>query len=154
MCSDAMEIKLMYNDCYGAFSLSQEAIREYNHRKADAAPALDEEEEGYEIDRADLLMIQICSEMGAKADGKYAKIKIKSIPSRYANYYSIKEYDGFENVTINYDRYKLDRLRSILTNDSLSSDDKVAQALNMFEEDKIMISSPVATMSGISSSSS
>ena len=108
-------MKVVINDCYGGFGLSDEAITryaeikgiqlwpetsEYGHtihwtcppeeRQDGHGPHLDE----YLLDRDDPVLIQVVEELGAKADGKYAKLKIVEIPDWVR--WQVSEYDGNE----------------------------------------------------------
>ena len=125
----------MYNDQYGGFSFSSEAIEEYNRRKVPGASPQDEEYfQTHEIDRHDPLMVQICSEMGPKANGMYARIEIEQIPISLANYYWIEEYDGLESVQIDHQQFGLDAVRSILNDQSLNDKRKISKALEVLDE--------------------
>lgn len=96
--------KVVINNCYGGFGLSKEAmlrllelgfIDEYYSKK---------EVENYEhphtsfypsIERHNPLLIQVVEELGKKANGACAELKIVEIDS---NMYIINEYDGWESV--------------------------------------------------------
>ena len=45
-----------------------------------------------------------------------AKLSIKRIPKRLAKAWSISEYDGYEEVTMDEDKYRLDEIRNTLYN--------------------------------------
>jgi hypothetical protein len=114
-------IYIMYNACYGGFSLSQAAMDEYKRRCPDAKMSR------YEVSRNDQVMAQIVKEMGEAANGKHAKIKLRPIPVEYKDYYTIREYDGDENVVIMQDAYELDAVKSLLKDRALSKADKLAR---------------------------
>ncbi len=46
------------------------------------------------VDRHDPVLVQVVEELGDKANGKYAKLKIEEVSGPYR----ITEYDGFESV--------------------------------------------------------
>lgn len=106
-----MQSEIMYNACYGGFSVSKEAWLSYldlngyvycrHYLKRD-------------IDRSDPSMIEIVKQLGPKANGKYADIQIQSVPIKYADYIEIGEYDGYESVHVNFDKYKLGTIQKIL----------------------------------------
>jgi hypothetical protein len=92
-----MEVEIMYNACYGGFSMSKEAVICY----------LDSN--GYVLcpyyisrglERTDPSMIEIVKQLGARANGKCADIKIQSVPIKYKDYVEVGEYDGYESVYI------------------------------------------------------
>jgi len=124
-CSRKKMIPIMYNTCYGGFSLSEAAITEYNRRKSPDTPRLDAM--GRDIDRTDPLMIQIFREIGKQANGMCADIRLDHIPPQYKNNYYIQEYDGTETVRIDYKGYLLDEIQKIMRDPSISSEDKVSR---------------------------
>ena len=81
--------KIVYNACFGGFSLSQEAIK----RGEELAPDIDW---GYrDVPRHHPALVQIVEELGEKADGAFADLQIEEISG---NKYRITEYDGNEEV--------------------------------------------------------
>ena len=118
-------IPIMYNTCYGGFSLSEATITEYNRRKSPDTPKLNAM--GLHIDRTDPLMIQIIWEMGKQANGMCSDIHLDHIPPQYKNNYYIQEYDGTETVRIDYKGYLLDEIQKIIHDSSISSEDKVSR---------------------------
>ncbi len=83
-----MKIKVVYNDCFGGFGLSREAQSRLENRIGDKPPS-------YQVDRHDPSLVAIVEEMGDKANGAYAELKIKEIEG---DRYIIEEYDGSESV--------------------------------------------------------
>jgi hypothetical protein len=78
--------KIVYNACYGGFSLNKEEIERYKelggtHRGPD-----------YLIARDDPILVQVVEE--GKASGKYSDLEIRDIPA--GSKYRIHEYDGME----------------------------------------------------------
>ena len=124
-CSRKKMIPVMYNTCYGGFSLSEAAITEYNRRKSPNTPKLNAM--GMHIDRTDPLMIQIIREMGKQANGMCSDIRLDHIPPQYKNNYYIQEYDGTETVQIDYKGYLLDEIQKIIHDSSISAEDKVSR---------------------------
>jgi hypothetical protein len=122
----------MYNNCFGGFTLSDEAIDEYNKRNP-AKPI----DSSSEIDRADTSMIQICIELGLKASsGRRSSIQLAEIPKKYASYYKINEYDGAEGVSIDVNSYKLDNIKIIVedNNNNSSNEDKIDLIKQLLDE--------------------
>ena len=112
----------MYNTWYGGFSLSEAAMAEYKRRCPEAL-----EVNARNVERHDPVMVQIVQEMGERANGAYANIKLEKIPVEYLNNYEIGQYDGLEEVQIQYDKYQLDAIRGILKDRALSKSDKLAR---------------------------
>jgi hypothetical protein len=106
-------IEVLYNSSYGGFSLSNKAKKIYNK------PLY-----GYES-RFDPDLIKIYKELGSEINGKFSDINAEKIPKKYQNYIIINEYDGMENITINYDKYKLDKTESIINNDIINDETKI-----------------------------
>lgn len=114
--------KVVYNACYGGFSLSDEAIRLGRQISGDpmwGGPTFVGEvyEDGaviekrhftnmnhiYDIERTDPVLVQIVEQLGDKASGMCAKLRIEEVPT--GSLYRIDEYDGNETVMTqdNYD---------------------------------------------------
>ena len=130
-----MECKLLvlYNKCYGGFSYSTKAIEEYNKRLPAGSTPIDESVED-DIRRDDPVMVQVCKELGPKANGEYANIAIKELPIKFKNCFYIREYDGRETVHIDIKGYRLDRIKRILQDDSLSSEVKLQMVQDALDE--------------------
>ena len=115
-------IYIMYNACYGGFTLSDAAVDEYKRRCPEGKnPRL------YELERDDQAMAQIVKEMGAQASSSYSEIKLQPIPVEYRDYYEIHEYDGLESVSFNHNAYQLDAIKSLVKDRALSKADKLAR---------------------------
>lgn len=91
-------MKIAINTCYGGFSVSEEALKlycEYTNTKYNP-----EELNEYEFNdanhRTDSILIQVIEELGERANGRFANIKIIEIPDEIN--YIIQDYDGVEWV--------------------------------------------------------
>lgn len=104
-------IKVVYNDCYGGFGLSREAV--LLARKLSGNPnwggpciigdvyaggVLVADDYGHcdNVARTDEFLVKVVEILGDKANGRYAKLKITSVPK--GTKYRIDEYDGMESV--------------------------------------------------------
>ena len=123
---------VMYNACYGGFSFSEKAMREYHRRMGTEYQPYDH---GTEIDRMDTVMIEIVKEMGTSANSECAKIELRHLPMRFYGFYEISEYDGQECVSIDVNRWKLAIVAKILKGMDQTLETRVA--LNVIEEDPI-----------------
>jgi hypothetical protein len=85
-------IKVVINRDFGGFGLSDEAEALYKERKGITDPRW----AYYDILRDDPILVQIVEEMGDKADGTFAALKVVEVPDD-ADWY-IEEYDGSEWV--------------------------------------------------------
>ena len=80
--------KVVYNAKYGGYGLSTDAIQWLkNHFIA--------EEDVYELDRHDPLLVQCVEVLGEKANDDFSYLKVKELKG---SKYIIREYDGWESV--------------------------------------------------------
>lgn len=109
--------KIVYNDCYGGFSLSKVALARYAEIKGwkfvDEPEGTfllmpsGEEMYNYEIgdNRTDPVLVQVVEELGVEANDNYSHLMIAELPA--GSLYRIVEYDGLEYIetpeTINWD---------------------------------------------------
>ena len=157
--SPSETIPVLYNNRHGGFRYSKKALNEYNKRLPSGAAKIDvergqgrfsrayaeharkaetnqvEKKSAWDIKRHDPLMVQVCSKLGVEANGEYAEIAIAQVPRKFENHYYIAEYDGLESVEIDFQGYQLDRIKSIVQQDSLSSDDKVKMTRDVLLEE-------------------
>jgi len=125
--------KIVYNACYGGFSLSEAALRLYAQKKglpfyvwndpayntyltnqyftADPSGMTEIDNEFYEkyslckydLERTDPVLVEVVEELGDKANGSCAKLRMIALPA--GTKYRIEEYDGFETV-MTFEDYK------------------------------------------------
>ena len=124
--------ELVINKCYGGFGLSELALQEYNTKSSTPlTPSM------YDTDlkRHDPILLQIVKDLGDRAYGQYAKLKIVTIPAQYTLFYTIDEYDGMESVTIHYDAYKVAATKAVLRDVGLTRQERIARALAVLESE-------------------
>ena len=85
-------MKVVINDCYGGFGLSDAALDEYKSRKG----ITDLNFYYYDIARDCPVLIDMIEEQGTAINGFAAELKVVEIPDD-VNWY-IEEYDGMEHV--------------------------------------------------------
>lgn len=84
--------RVVINECYGGFGLSDEAVEKYM-----ALSGQTEKDFAHrDIPRDDPYLVQVVRELGEKANGSHAKLKIVEIPGDVS--WHIAEYDGNEWV--------------------------------------------------------
>jgi hypothetical protein len=90
-------MEVVYNHCFGGFSLSVEGLEYYNNlRGPDYEP---HGRNGRDISRTDAHLIQTVKDLGsARASGKHAKLSIATIPVAYKDCYWLHDHDGNESV--------------------------------------------------------
>jgi hypothetical protein len=81
--------KIVYNRCYGGFSLSLAAWERYIELGGQA-------DSEYDILRTDPILVQIVEELGERANGMCAELRIYDLPT--GTKYRIEEYDGLEHI--------------------------------------------------------
>jgi hypothetical protein len=86
-------MKVVINNCYGGFSLSEAGIARYIELKG---TELTDNFYDRDIPRDDAVLIQVVEELGDAANGFAADLKIVDIPDDVDWY--IEEYDGNEWV--------------------------------------------------------
>ena len=113
-------MKIVINKCYGGFGLSEEAVLLYAKKKGLNLIVernkglklnhyyLNEKKDGnyfYErdIQRNDPILIEVLNELGVKANGYSAELKIVEIPDDVE--WIIEEYDGKEWIAEDHRRW-------------------------------------------------
>ena len=131
-------IGVLYNDCYGGFSMSKKAIDLYNMKMLELNPDHKNilyNQPLYSINRNDKILIDVYNQLGNDFNGeRYTKIKAKYINKKYENCYNITEYDGLEGVEIDVNKYKIETIKNIIKN-NISSDEKINQINLLFAND-------------------
>lgn len=136
-------ITVLYNNCYGGFSVSKKAKKIYNERMSQQNPEYKHRSTNEVYDdfydtsrRHDPLLVSIYNELGEEFNGaKYTKIKIKTIPKKYENAYIIHEYDGLESVSVDNNKYKLNAIENIIHNFDINDNDiMVIQITKVLQE--------------------
>lgn len=85
-------MKVVYNACFGGFSLSGQAIKRYIELGGELANV----EQESNISRSDTKLIQVVEELGEDANGDFAFLQIAEVPR--GAHYRIDNYDGSERV--------------------------------------------------------
>lgn len=110
------KVAVLYNACFGGFTLSEQALRRYCEIKGIQCS----QDTLYSVDcgvpRHDPDMVAVVRELGKAANGPCTDLKVKEIPRKFLNYYYIDEYDGYESVCIDYKKYKLDSIKAAVKN--------------------------------------
>ena len=85
-----MTTKVVYNACYGGFSLSDKAVT----RLKELGSTIDSTYLPWQFPRHDPLLVQVVEELKAEANTWASKLCIKEVSGPYR----IDEYDGIETV--------------------------------------------------------
>ena len=104
---------VVYNKCYGGFSLSDLGYRRLCERKGMSSEEIDKHIaskskycenshhlSGLDIDRDDKDLVAVVIELGDKVNGRHANLTISE--KNPLKFWEISEYDGSEGVNIDY----------------------------------------------------
>ena len=86
-------MKVVINRCFGGFGLSDAAVEAYFARKG---KAVDPDFRHRDVPRDDPDLVAVVEELGKKAYGDYAELKVVEVPD--GTDWFIDEYDGLEHV--------------------------------------------------------
>lgn len=93
--------KIVYNNSYGGFSISKEALDLYNKKRRDAGLGAIEilYSRGCHSLRTDPMFISAIEELGLeKASGSCARLQIMEVPKAFKDYYQVDAYEGVEEL--------------------------------------------------------
>ena len=81
-------MKVVLNNCYGGFGLSDEAREMLGPQFWAIAD--------WELDRTDPKLVEVVEKLGCRANGDHADLRIVDIPEAMKNY--MDDYDGIETI--------------------------------------------------------
>jgi hypothetical protein len=94
-------IKILYNDCYGGFNLSDAFVAEYEKRTGKKFNDTRYYGTGPNSIRVDPVALAIFVERGSEwCSGVHAILAVRTVPATLAQYWEIEEYDGSEHVRV------------------------------------------------------
>jgi hypothetical protein len=91
--------RIVINDCYGGFGLSDRALSEYKK----LASITEGDFYDRDIARDDPYLIKVVKEMGMSANGRFSNLKIVEVPADVE--WIVQEYDGAEWVAEKHRRW-------------------------------------------------
>ena len=80
-------MKVVINDCYGGFGLSEKALKMLGV----------EDDYDFEFDRTNPELVEVVEKLGKEANGFCASLRVIEIPDDVKEWY-IDEYDGIETI--------------------------------------------------------
>ena len=93
------EYQVLYNTCYGGFGFSDEFALELGNRIGEAVGHSYKHYRYRDHPEA----IKLFLEKGCNwSSGSYSNLEIETIPIYLKNYYDVHEYDGKEEISINF----------------------------------------------------
>lgn len=85
-------MKVVINNCYGGFGMTNAALEEYKSRR----DITDENFWYYDIPRDCPVLVSMVEEQGSAMNGEFSDLKVVEIPDDVEWY--VEEYDGMEHV--------------------------------------------------------
>ena len=128
-------IEILFNSYYGGFYPSNKATELYNMRIQEMNLDFIPIKTCLHIKRHDKLLVQIFHELGEEfTNMKCNTIETYIILKKYENYYNIDKYEGIEYVSIDINKYRLDKISEILVSNN-NNDDKINE-INIIMSEK------------------
>lgn len=127
-CCDEETIEVLYNARHGGYGLSEKAEKMYEERSGRNVHSLDS--------RHSPLLLQIFHELGDEFNSKYCYAKIKKIPKKLENFYEIDEYDGLEEVIIDYYTYEL---TNTILHSTMNDNEKIIKLKEIVLQRKVSV---------------
>lgn len=112
-------MKVIVNNCFGGYSVSEEAIDLYRQLSGTTDPI----SRYAEWLRTDPIMIDVVEKLGQRANGRAAELVTIEVPDGYD--YRINDYDGLESI---YLTIREDHLRELIRKGN--EDDIVEYVMN------------------------
>lgn len=109
-------LKILYNDCYGGFAFSPAFLDEFKTR---TGRTLDTYKALFRLGpnsiRCDPTAVAIFEERGSEwCSGPHAALEVREIPTLFADYWEIDEYDGNETVRVDVNAALADCLATFM----------------------------------------
>ena len=119
--------RVVYNDCHGGFDLSEEGMAEYNHRTSQLTYP-----EG--ISRDDPVLLHMVETIDpAVINSKNSRLTIKEFPVAFRDFLEWREYDGKESVRVDYHKYIVHTVKSVLEAD-VSAEEKIGRISQLYSD--------------------
>jgi len=118
--------RVVYNDCHGGFDLSEKGMAEYNHRTSQLVTDPDG------ITRDDPVLLHMVETMDPRViNSRVSRLKIKEFPIIFREFLEWSEYDGLESVRVDYHKYIVRTIMSILEMNG-SAEEKIEQISQLY----------------------
>lgn len=118
--------RVVYNACHGGFDVSDEGLAEYNHRTSQLVTDPDA------ISRDDPVLLHMVETMDPHViNSRVSRLKIKEFPIMFRTFLEWSEYDGLESVRVDYHKYIVHTIMSILEMNG-SAEEKIEQISQLY----------------------
>jgi hypothetical protein len=125
----SLTFKVVYNDCYGGFDLSDRGLDEYNRRSSKSINIPDC------IDRDDPFLIEMVETMDAKdINSDYSKLKVKEFAEKFKSFLEWREYDGKESVSLDFSGYIVHNVKLIIRSKDISAEEQIKKITHLYDE--------------------
>lgn len=129
------QTEVLYNSCYGGFSISDEAVNELKKRLPNEN--IDKTLFRIENDRTHPAILEVYHLLGSERfSGRHARIEVEYIDTKYKDFIRIREYDGVEDVEPDINSYKLYKIGEIINSTLLPDSEKIKQIKTIIEENE------------------
>ena len=120
--------RVVYNDCHGGFDLSEQGMTEYNHRTSQLVTDPDG------ITRDDPVLLHMVETMDPRViNSRVSRLKIKEFPIIFREFLEWSEYDGLESVRVDYHKYIVRTVKSVLEAD-VSAEEKIGRISQLYAD--------------------
>jgi len=125
------QTEVLYNRCYGGFSISDEAVNELKKR----LPNENITKTLFNFNRTHPVILEVYHLLGSERfSGKHARIEVEYINTKYKDHIRIREYDGVEDIEIDINSYKLYKIAEMINSTSLLESEKIKTILEENED--------------------
>jgi hypothetical protein len=125
------QTEVLYNRCYGGFSISDEAVNELKKR----LPNENITKTLFNFNRTHPVILEVYHLLGSERfSGKNARIEVEYINTKYKDHIRIREYDGVEDIEIDINSYKLYKIAEMINSTSLLESEKIKTILEENED--------------------
>jgi hypothetical protein len=122
-------IKIVYNDEHGGFKLNEYGLELFERNKKHTGQNF------WDLDARMDVLVHLVERYGQDIAGQNSHLAIAQFPIEYKDCLQLYEYDGQETIVIDYNKYTLDRIKSIVhENDDMNANEKLMRIIDIINE--------------------
>ena len=126
--------RFVISPCYGGFGVSETGMNLYR-QKYEAKFRKPFTQRYWEISRQDPLLVEVVQELGKGASTECSKLVIFYVSNKYVDFLDIGEYDGFESVDVDVEKYKVATSKLIVKDVSITAEEKIQRIDAILHDD-------------------
>lgn len=130
---------MLRNVCWGGFTFSDKAIKEYTRIKQQTEPSFffdgDAMARQHGTFRFDPIMIDIVRRFGKSASSEYSDIRIEEVIKELVPFIKLDDYDGMESYEYDVSAYLLSKIKEHVYNPECDATEKVDKIKSLLELD-------------------